>query len=654
MEELRAKDRAAIRRALGAGGRLAQVAPSFEERPQQIAMAEQVLDALRHDSRLLAEAGTGTGKTLAYLLPAYLSGKKVVISTATKTLQDQIFFKDLPLLARAVGAKIPAAYMKGRGNYLCLERYDDFALAPKFPNREEASHWPVIEAWAARTETGDRAELELPENFATWRELSSTGETCLGQKCPQWESCHVTEMRRKAQEARIVVVNHHLFFADLALRSKGEEGVEVIPRYDAVIFDEAHALEDVATGHFGVRVSTYRLQELVTDARRAAAKQAALQSLLEPLIDAVEGRAAGFFSSLEEASGLLFTQGRGRGDGVVRLAPGSLDGVAHQREELLLALEELSDATEEEEPALEAIARRCRGLGEEIDRVTTIEEGAPFVHFAERRGRGLFVEASPIEVAGELARRLWGGLSAAVLTSATLAVGGRFEHLRRRLGLGGEVAELTVDSPFDHRSQSALYLPRHLPEPNDPSFVEHLALEVEKLVAITGGRAFVLCTSVRNMVQAWELLEPRLPYRVLLQGQLPKAQLVERFQEQPSVLFATASFWEGVDVPGEALSLVIIDKIPFASPGDPVVGARIDALRSRNIDPFSAYQIPQAAIGLRQGFGRLLRSKDDRGIVAILDRRIVTRGYGRQFLRALPDASKFGALEHVARWWERG
>ena len=645
-------EREALVSILGAGGRLARALGGYEERPQQLEMARLALAALREGACALIEAGTGTGKTLAYLVPALLSGKKVVVSTATKTLQDQIFFKDIPLLSRALGVEIPAAYMKGRGNYLCRLRYERFSAEPRFPSREEAAAWPALREWADSTETGDRAELDLPETFSTWREISATAEQCLGQRCPHWESCFVTEMRRRAQEARIVVVNHHLFFADAALRTReGEPGVEVIPRADAVVFDEAHALEDVATAHFGLRVSTYRMQELAGDARRALDEEA--RPLFEPLVSAVEQRAAGLFSALEEKTGLLFSVRQG--EGVVRLGREAAEAITRERDELLSALEELGEAASgEPSPELQAIARRCQTIGAELRLLTSVEEGQTHVHFLERRGRGLFLQAAPIEVDGELARRVWSQLPAAILTSATLTVDGSFDHATRRLGLGrGErLVRLRVESPFDYRRQCALYLPRHLPDPQDPAFVDHAAAEIERLVEVTGGRAFALFTSVRNMNRACELLAPRLPYRVLLQGQLPKARLLSLFIEEPSVLFATSSFWEGVDVPGPALSLVVIDRLPFASPGHPLVAARIEALRRRGIDPFSAYQLPQAAIALRQGFGRLVRSRSDRGIVAVLDRRIVTRGYGRIFLRTLPDVARLGRLDEVRAWWE--
>ncbi len=642
-------DRDQILAILGAGGRLARAMSDHEDRPQQVEMAEVVLGALRDGGYAMVEAGTGTGKTLAYLVPALLSGKKVVVSTATKTLQDQIFFKDIPLLGRALGVKISAAYIKGRSNYLCRLRFESFAREPRFSRREEAASWPMVRDWAASTESGDRAELGLPEDASIWKEITATSEQCIGHRCPHWDACFVTEMRRRAQEARIVVVNHHLFFADRALRARESEvELEVIPRCDAAVFDEAHTLEDVATGHFGVRVSTYRFQDLAADARRAL--DPASRPLLEPLVAVVEGRAAGFFSALEERSGLLFSARKG--ESVVRLRG---DLATAERAELVGALEALAEATEEaNDPQIEAIARRAFQLAEETAFVSAAEEGAPFVHFVERRGRGLFVEAAPIEVAEALEKKVWSTLPAAVFTSATLAVGGCFDHLRDRLGLAGreDLRERRVESPFDYRAQCALYLPTHLPEPNDPRYVEHLALELERLCGLTGGRAFALFTSVRNMVHAYEILAARLPYRVLLQGELPKARLLELFVEKPSVLFATSSFWEGVDVPGRALSLVAIDRLPFASPSDPLVAARIEALEARGVEAVAAYQVPRAAIALRQGFGRLIRSRSDRGIVAILDRRIVTRGYGRTFLGSLPDVRRFARFEELGVFWE--
>ena len=651
---------------LGPGGSLERAIPAYEHRPQQLALARRIWDALTERRYVLAEAGTGTGKTLAYLVPALLSGRKVVVSTATKALQEQIFFKDVPLLARALGRPIRAAYMKGRANYLCKARFEEFARAPTFASRDDGARWPGLVSWAEATSTGDRAELMLPETFAPWRELSATAETCTGQRCPAYEACFVTKMRREAAEAELVVVNHHLLFADLALRTRSEEGfgAEVIPRYEAIVFDEAHALEEVATEHFGVQVSSFRIEELCRDGGKAATKAPDLGPDLAPLLSRLEGKGANFFAAALSAVGLSPTRGprgpRGGGDGTVRLARGALEGVTLDLHELLDTLAAVVEKAAEAKdvPELLAVARRANDLERDLAFVADVGPGKAWVHFAERRGRGSFLRAAPVEVGPELSKRLYRTVDTAVFTSATLAVGGGFRFLRDRLGLTGgddapEVDELAVGSPFDFETQAALYLPRHLPEPADPSFLDAAAREIEALVAVTGGRAFALFTSIRNMQLAHQALAGRLPYRVLLQGELPKHELLDRFREKPSVLFATASFWEGVDVPGDALSLVIIDKLPFAAPNDPVVAARIEALEERGRDPFDDFQVPRAAITLRQGFGRLIRTRSDRGVVAILDRRIVTRGYGRAFLRALPPCPRFSSVEEVEGFWER-
>jgi ATP-dependent DNA helicase DinG len=653
---------------LGAGGRLARVIPAHEERPQQLDMARRVRKALEERHHLLVEAGTGTGKTLAYLLPAVLSGRRVVVSTATKTLQEQIYFKDVPLLARALGRPIRAAYMKGRSNYLCRTRFAEFSKDPTFPSRDEASRFPEIVAWADKTETGDRAELSLPDHYGAWREMSATADTCTGIRCPEYETCFVTRMRREAQEADVVVVNHHLFFADLALRTRGEQGIaQLIPRYEAVIFDEAHALEEIATDYFGVQVSTWRFEELVRDATRAASRVALLPSAAAPSLARLGGRAKLLFEAAERAAGLPPPRRGQVPDGTARLAAGALDGCAQETAELLAALEETAKLFAEagDIAETEAIARRCHELAADLSFVVDAEEQDDFVYFLERRGRGAFLRAAPIEVAGELSRRLYRTVDTAVFASATLAVAGRFDFVKRRLGLfqrtdddglpvgdGPVVDELVVGSPFDYRRQAALYTPPHLPEPNDPSFLAAAVEEMEALVNLVEGGAFLLFTSVRNMERAYQNLAPRLPFPSLLQGELPKRELLARFREEPSVLFATASFWEGVDVPGDALRLVVIDRLPFASPGDPVVAARVEAIRSRGGEPFSSYQVPQAAIALRQGFGRLIRTASDRGVVAILDRRIVVKGYGRTFVRALPPCPRFAHHPDLATWWD--
>ncbi|XXF81679.1 helicase C-terminal domain-containing protein [Myxococcaceae bacterium GXIMD 01537] len=616
-------------------------------------MARAVERAFQERGYLLAEAGTGTGKTLAYLVPALLSGRKVVVSTATKTLQDQIFFKDLPLLRERLGMEFEAAFLKGRANYLCLQRFEQFGREPQFTTREDARYWPVVKAWAERTETGDRGELELPEAFGTWARLSTTSESCLGSKCPLYETCFVTRMRRQAEKADLLVVNHHLFFADLALRgAQGKRGEGVLPWYDAVIFDEAHALEDAASGHFGVSLSNYRLEELARDAIATLPESDSRHGTLKALATRLRAQTDALFVQAPRALGLY------SGEGSVALQPERMAKLSGTFEQLREALAAISAFTlSGREPELSALTRRGAELVDELSFLEKVES-SEHVYWAEARGRGLFLKASPIDVAKELRERLYGSVDTVVFTSATLAAAGRFDFLARRMGLYDDegvpvtsVRTLAVPSPFDFQRQAALYLPTGLPDPVVPGFIEAASEEIVRLCEVTGGRAFVLFTSLRNMERAYLLTQSRLPYQVLIQGERPKQQLLEAFRETPSVLFAAHSFWEGVDVPGDALSLVIIDRLPFASPGDPLVAARIKQLQGKGEEPFDTYQVPQAALALRQGFGRLIRSQSDRGVVALLDRRIVTKKYGRAFLASLPPAHRVDDLDALHAWF---
>ena len=639
---------------LGPRGAAARALGGYEHRPQQQAMAEQVAAALQQGHPLVIEAGTGTGKTLAYLVPAALSGRKVVVSTATKTLQEQLANKDIPAL-KALGIDVKAAFMKGRQNYLCLLRKEQFEAAPEFAAPADEALYRDVQAWALETTSGDRAELELPESFAPWREISSTAETCIGQKCPHYDPCFVFKMRKEAQSADLVVVNHHLFFADLAIRtsSAGDFGGEVIPRYEAVILDEAHAAPDIATDYFGAQVSTYRVEDLCRDALRTLSTRAEMPLSAGDAVRRVAAAGAQFFLALTQAF-------PGHGDGRWPLdsttllpARGALDAL----EDALASLgRELAAGSADAEIA--ALERRARDVALALASVAAADDPA-FVYWAERRGRGTFLHAAPIDVAKELAARLYDKVSAVVFTSATLAAGGSLDYFKRRVGLADEdgdlypVREAILASPFDYAEQAALYLPPGLPEPADPRFVVAAAEEIRRLVEISEGRAFALFTSHKNMRECHDLLKDRLPWPTLLQGALPKAALLREFKSRPSVLFATQSFWEGVDVPGDALSMVIIDKLPFASPGDPLVAARVARISAAGGDPFGSYQVPAAALALKQGFGRLIRSRQDRGIVAILDRRIVKKGYGRTFLASLPPCPRFSELAPLEAWWRR-
>ena len=663
-----------LRELLGPGGALSRVLSAYEARSPQLAMAAQVEHALARGRALVVEAGTGTGKTLAYLLPAARSGLKVVISTATKTLQEQLADKDVPLL-RALGVDAKFAFLKGRQNYLCLLRFEQFLRNPTFAVREEAAVFDAIAAWAETTQTGDRAELsELPENFASWRELSATADQCIGARCAHYDRCFVFRMRQKAAEADVIVVNHHLFFADLALRtsSAGDTGAAVLPKYDAVVFDEAHAVEEVATEHFGAQLSSFRVGELARDAlrslqdrpERVEALGLATRLLREgrdffdvAVESAPERQTQPVRSSRKGGGGPPAVQSEGRW----ALIPGALRPAEAERQKLAEAIRALGAAlsgTGDEELAL--LERRCLVLNADLELFSETKRRPDLIHWAESRGGHLFLHASPIDVKGLLQDKLYDRIGPVVFTSATLAVGGQLQYFAQRIGLSDDSGPLfplethVLASPFDYQSNAALYLPRQMPDPQDPPFAEAVAGELRALLPITSGRAFVLFTSLRNMRAVHGLLADELPWQVLLQGDAPKAQLLKRFRERPSVLFASQSFWEGVDVPGEALSLVVIDKLPFASPAEPIVAARIDRLRAEGQDPFYRYQLPQAALALKQGFGRLIRSATDRGIVAVLDARMTRKGYGRLFLDTLPRCRTLRTSDEVAAFWSGG
>jgi ATP-dependent DNA helicase DinG len=624
----------------GRNGPLARVLPGFEERPVQRKLAQAVAEVLDAGGLLLAEAGTGTGKTLAYLLPAVDLGRRVVVSTGTKNLQEQLVQKDIPLLARALGRDLSVAVMKGRANYLCLLRFASFAKAGSFRRLEEIPIYRAVEAWAPETQTGDRTEVaDMPDTVDFWREVSAASENCIGQSCSLFDSCYVTRMRQRALEADLVVVNHHLLCADLAVKD-GSYG-QVIPPYDTLVLDEAHLIEDVATQYFGVQVSSHRVEELARDVER---------ELKAAGLDAREVRAEveGVRRRGDRLFGLL---SRSRRPG--RLGPGWMPtAVAEESLGLLQRLEGLRTALlavpDRPEP-LAALAGRALALAAELAFLLKAEAD-DHVYFVETRGRGVFLRAMPIDVSGRLRSLLFDGVRAAVLTSATLAVDGGFAYVKDRLGLQ-PTDELLLASPFRYEEQAVLYVPRTMPEPQSPEFVEHAAEEVVRLVELSRGRAFVLFTSYANMNAVAERIAGRLDYPLLIQGEAPKAQLLDTFRATPhAVLLATASFWQGVDVAGEQLSCVIIDKLPFASPGDPVVAARIERLRNNGQNAFGEYQVPVAVLMLKQGLGRLIRTASDRGILAVLDSRLLRKAYGRRFLESLPPARLVHDLAEVERF----
>jgi ATP-dependent DNA helicase DinG len=639
-------------------GPLARAVPDFEPRAGQVEMAAAVARVFEAGGVLLAEAGTGTGKTLAYLIPAILSRQRVLVSTGTKNLQEQIFFKDIPALRGALGIPFTATCMKGRANYLCLHRLDQLHE----DSAGAAAHdvfLPIIREWSGRTETGDRAELEdLPEELPFWNDVSATAETCLGTECPRYDDCFVTRMRQRAAASDLVIVNHHLLCADAAVRQNAYG--EVIPACANAILDEAHQLEDVATQYFGFSVSTHRLEDLARDVERAAASGAVQdrrdRNEVARAVERLRDHARSFFSDLAFAHR---TAGRTRGEERVRVSAASLSPAGEAAACLIGALDLVEStlallgtpaapAGEGTEPPedLQALARRAGEIRDELRFLVRADDPA-YVHFVEFRGKGVFLRASPIDVSAIVRELLLDRMRATVLTSATLTVDGTFEYIRDRLGVTA-ADEVRLPSEFDFARQAILYLPPRMPDPRSPDFAMAAGRQVVEILRRTRGRAFVLFTSYATLRDVQAVAEMALDYPILVQGTAPRTQLLRQFRETPhAVLFATSSFWQGVDVIGEALSCVIVDKLPFASPGDPVTAARIDAIRARGGEPFDEYQVPLAILTLQQGLGRLIRHRRDRGVLAVLDPRLRTKGYGRRFIASLPAAPVVHDLQVV-------
>lgn len=632
----------------GPDGRLSKRMSGYEQRPQQTAMAEQVATAFTKSHRVVVEAATGTGKTVAYLVPAILSGRRTVVSTATKTLQDQIFTKDLPMLAEVLPKQFSAVLLKGRTNYLCWWQYENFRGDPRFRKAEDRHWWPAIQKWAAATETGDRAEIrELPDDWGSWADLSIGGDGCLGRECDFYDRCFVMRARQQAADADVVVVNHHLYFADLSLRTN--QKAELLPSYEAVVFDEAHNLEEVAASWFGVAVSSWRIADLLGDILRFLEREQALTASVTMTVADTRDRSNAFWGTIKRAAK---DEPRIEYGDLADGAMGDEIEQAHRALEVKLGL--LGQAIEGIDGAGEIgtrLVERVEAI--QVELALLVHREAPdLVYMAEVRGRGVFLQAFPIDVSPILRDLLYATCKTQVFTSATLTTDGHFGFFKKRMGLPKQTAELKLEPVFDYMQQALLYVPDDLPPPNTPDFVEQLVPTLERLVTITDGRALLLFTSYRNMNRAFELLAPKLDVTTLRQGDRSRNALLEDFREDTtSVLFATASFWEGVDVQGESLSLVCIDKLPFASPWDPLVKARLKHIEETGGHPFVDYQVPTAAITLKQGFGRLIRHRDDVGIIAILDQRLVKKGYGKRFLNSLPRARRTRDLDVVARWW---
>ncbi|MFL6227909.1 MAG: ATP-dependent DNA helicase [Pyrinomonadaceae bacterium] len=646
----------------GRGGLLARAHPDYEHRPGQVQMAEAVLRAFEERRHLVVEAGTGTGKTLAYLVPAIAAatarGTRVIVSTGTKNLQEQLMEKDIPFLQRVLPKKFSAAYMKGRNNYACLQRIKRADSSPILDGLEDVDYFDEVKRWAHDSQAGDRAELtELPENLSFWRHIDARSETCLGQKCPEYDPCFITRMRQRAQDADIVIVNHHLFFADLALRG-GEYG-QVLPDYSAVIFDEAHQIEDVAAEYFGAQVSSYQIEDILRD----------LQTLPINDVDANKEltKSAARVSRFAEHLWLGFQQnGRGEEQGRAPILPGTFARKNKQGEieptnlgqsylaldGALARMDATLDALRDKPPEVDSLLRRVREVRFQLEFVVAGDDKR-FVYWLERRGRGTFLRASPIDVSTLLQDKLFDRVETCVLTSATLASANSFRFVRERLGLVEKTDELVAPSGYDYERQSILYLPPRMPDPRSPQWADAAAEEIVRLLEVTKGRAFVLSTSLSGMRALYERVASRVDFPCLVQGDASKSYLLDKFRQTPhAVLFATSSFWQGVDVRGEQLSCVIIDKLPFAVPTDPVVAARQRFIEDAGGSSFYEYSVPQAIISLKQGLGRLIRSATDRGVLSVLDPRLRTQAYGKQFLASLPVRRTTSDLAEVARVFE--
>lgn len=643
--------RSELEEVLGPGGKIAAHHPSYEHRPGQIRMAQAVARAIEEGRHLCVEAGTGTGKTLAYLLPVLSSDRRVIISTATKNLQEQLFSKDLPFLEKALGRKFSVCYMKGRSNYLCWNRLEEIEGGAYLFSPHDPQYLQLIRQWAQRTTTGDRAELaELPEDAQLWHHLDARREACAGQKCRNFDACFITRVRQQALQSDIIIVNHHLFFADLALR-QGDFG-SVLPDYSIAVFDEAHELEDVATQYFGVMVSNYRVEELVRDSDRALHEAGESSGYLSGQIAKLSQYGAEFFAGFRRREGRYVLQPLGDGAAVRRGFQERGDAIENAYRALRMQLEVLQTALKNvtvQSDSIEAVARRSVELCDDLRMIMESDSGS-YVFWCEIRGRGTFLWASPINVSEILRDRLFARVDSAILTSATLSTGGNFHFAKSRLGLE-DADELIVPSHFDFARQSIFYVPRNIPEPREEGWVRQACRELEAILEASRGRAFVLFTSYVQMEQVYGELEGRLRFPMMIQGEKSKSALLEDFRRTPgAVLFATSSFWQGIDVQGEQLSCVVIDKLPFSVPSDPVVAARIAQINDSGGNAFYDYQIPAAAILLKQGMGRLIRSKTDRGIIALLDKRVLTKSYGRIFLRSLPPAPLTHDIQHLCNF----
>jgi ATP-dependent DNA helicase DinG len=634
---------------LGADGPFARELPNFAPRLAQQAMALAVQQAIAGRDTLIAEAGTGTGKTFAYLVPALLSGERVIVSTGTKTLQDQLYFRDLPKVRSVLGARLKTALLKGRANYLCLYRLDQTVREGATFERAQAAQLATIRAWSARTRRGDRMELaEVPEESPLWPRVTSTPENCLGVECPFFDDCHVVKARREALEADVVVVNHHLLFADLGLKQEGFG--EILPGAAAFILDEAHQIPELAGQFFSQSISARQLTELAQDAlTECNGITGAIGLLLEP-VEALQDALRKLRLAMDAlpARG-AFQQLQDRAD---------VRGSLHDLRELLATLAELLASQAERSRGMTNLHERADLFVERLDRIVEGEGGRDHdVRWYETFPRGFALYATPLDLAVPMRGLRERTHAAWIHTSATLSVAGNFDHFARQLGLD-DPQTLSLESPFDYARQGMCYLPAGLSDPNmfdkgRRDYTEQVIEAVLPVLHASNGRAFLLFTSHRALRRAAELLQNKVPWPLFVQGTAPRPRLLEEFRASGhGVLLGAASFWEGVDVVGEALSVVVIDKLPFAAPDDPVLMARLEALEQSGINPFMGWQVPSAVIALKQGAGRLIRDVHDRGVLVLCDPRLTTKGYGKLFLASLPPMPRTRELADVRAFFD--
>jgi len=636
-----------LEKTFAADGPLAAAIPGYRQRTQQLEMARAIAEAIQHSRQLVAEAGTGTGKTFAYLVPALLSGGKVIVSTGTKTLQDQLFNRDLPAVRNALQVPVTVAMLKGRSNYVCHFHLERAAHEGRFISREDARYVNVISSFAEHSSTGDKSELtDVPENATIWPSVTSTRDNCIGQDCKYYKDCFVMEARKRALAADVVVVNHHLFFADVMLRDEGV--AELLPSANTIIFDEAHQLPEVAGLFFGEDVSTSQLMELARDAHAEAVTTAKDCVALPECTAALEKAVRDFR--------LIFAYEGSRMPVQKAQAIKNFDAAYATLLAKLKALNDVLETQAERDPALENCFERGIALHDQFQRWLAAGN-SDLVRWVEVFTQSVQLHATPLSVAEGFGKQLASHPRAWIFTSATLAVKSDFSHYLGQMGLQ-EAATGYWSSPFDYGQQALLYVPRDLPEPNSPGYTASVAAAALPVIEASGGRTFVLSTSLRAMRELHALLKEAfehegLEYPLLLQGESSRSELLERFRKLGNaVLVGSQSFWEGVDVRGEALSAVIIDKLPFAPPDDPVLAARIDKMNAEGRNAFMEYQLPYAVITLKQGAGRLIRDEADRGVLMICDPRLISKPYGRRIWQSLPPFKRSRELADVLAFFD--